>query len=91
MTDPLSSGTNRHQTTDSRPKRSRKHCALKPAKKGTRECYVTLLHDVTNGVDLVIGAGTKAECIKAFQRISPGTPHDPKLVYRAVWRKVKKS
>jgi hypothetical protein len=56
-------------------------------KSGERACWVTLLHDYKNGVDVVIGAGTRQACIEAFERISPGTAVNPDLVYHAVWRK----
>jgi len=68
----------------------KKHCKMKPAKGRTRECWVTMLRDVENNVDVVLGAPTKSECIKLFQRVSPGTAIIPKLVYNAVWREKKR-
>jgi hypothetical protein len=76
-------------TTGTEPTLRKRHVPLKRVKNGSRECWVTLLHDMENRVDLVIGAGTKAACIEAFKRISPGTPINPKLVYHAKWRKAK--
>lgn len=65
----------------------RKHVKLPLMKDGERSCWVTVLHDVENGADIVIGAGTKKACIDAFERMSPFTPIDRKLVYFATWRK----
>jgi hypothetical protein len=67
----------------------RRPVRLKPMKGGKRECWVTLLWDANERCEIVIGARTKAECIRQFLRISGGAEVIPKRVYRAVWSKAK--
>jgi hypothetical protein len=46
-----------------------------------RECWITILHDASLNTDLVIGAGTKEACIRAFKRISSSERCNEDLVY----------
>jgi hypothetical protein len=63
---------------------------LKPVKNGTRECWVVLMWDGGERAEIVIGARTKAECIKQANRLVPNNYFNPEKVYHAKFSKVRK-
>lgn len=65
---------------------------LRPVRGGTRTCWVVLMYDATQRAEIVIGARTKAECIRQARRICPCADEDfnPAKVYNATFRKVSK-
>lgn len=62
---------------------------LAPIKNGTRECWITVLHDTYLNIDVLIGAGTKEACMKAFALYSKDARCSESLVYHAVLSKAK--
>jgi hypothetical protein len=60
---------------------------LKRVKKPHDICWVTSYCDYSNGVELLIGAPSKAECVKAFERVSNGYRCDSDKIVHAEIRK----
>lgn len=60
---------------------------LSRPKNGTVLLWVTVYRDFDNGVELVIGAPSKTECAKAFERVSKGFRCDKDKIIHAQFRK----